>query len=433
MNKDYGMQRLVALGGVWCLDRVAKTKGLPIPCCPKCGASAKATFEHQVWECPWTKALDDPRIQATDGLCSEAKAGFERQAGFWMRGLVPWDWTFGRVAEHALNSKTRIFGPWSNGVWVLPDQAIAATDGSGGEHSADPRLRRVGWGAVVSTAYAVWPIAWASGGVQGTQTVPRAELQALVWLAQNTSGTVDVAIDAAYVVKGVAKGPRFVHDNHMDLWSALWSAMRNRVGKINAFWTKAHCSLDQLEQGLAITWAFVLNHVADQLADEAAEKAQLPAAVVDIVRWIDARASKVQSRLLAASMLWLPDNPDTEVAPVPDSPLQVSKTAVVQDLIGLSDHCVVKKAVVLWCSKCNTSIASSRPVETIRKWLAITCNKKDYAHHPELGKFVMHCSHVPSTYRGVHFCASCGGWKVHKSVKLGKECPGKPTAAGKVF
>ncbi|CAE8582441.1 unnamed protein product, partial [Polarella glacialis] len=281
-----------------------------------------ATFEHQVWECPWTKALDDPRIQATNGLCSEAKAGFERQAGFWMRGLVPWDWTFGRVAEHALNSKTRIFGPWSNGVWVLPDQAIAATDGSGGEHSADPRLRRVGWGAVVSTAYAVWPIAWASGGVQGTQTVPRAELQALVWLAQNTSGTVDVAIDAAYVVKGVAKGPRFVHDNHMDLWSALWSAMRNRVGKINAFWTKSHCSLDQLEQGLAITWAFVLNHVADQLADEAAEKAQLPAAVVDIVRWIDARASKVQSRLLAASMLWLPDNPDTEVAPVPDSPLQ---------------------------------------------------------------------------------------------------------------
>jgi len=125
--------------------------------------------------------------------------GCDEFPAFWLRGLVPWEWTFGRVEEEFDLSPIRVqlYGPWASGVWALPANAVAATDGSGGPNSRDPRLRRVGWGAVVSNGR-LEPIAWASGGVEGPQTVPRSELQAVLWLVSHTSGDVVVYVDAKY-------------------------------------------------------------------------------------------------------------------------------------------------------------------------------------------------------------------------------------------
>eukprot|EP00973_Karenia_brevis_P072627 10088502-Karenia_brevis.AAC.1 len=57
------------------------------------------------------------------------------------------------------------------------------TDGSGGTHSGDPRLRRCGWALVINSANGGMgsaPVGYYGeyGSLDGRQTVPRAELTA---------------------------------------------------------------------------------------------------------------------------------------------------------------------------------------------------------------------------------------------------------------
>ena len=66
----------------------------------------------------------------------------------------------------------------------------------------------------------------------GKQTVPRAELTALIWLARHTHGDVDVAIDSKYVVKGFKKGPKGTYASNLDLWSDLWAASATWKGAL---------------------------------------------------------------------------------------------------------------------------------------------------------------------------------------------------------
>ena len=59
-----------------------------------------------------------------------------------------------------------------------PDTLAAFTDGSGGKNTSDPRLRRCGWAWVIPGPNG--PICGVSGNMTGPQTVPRAELKALI-------------------------------------------------------------------------------------------------------------------------------------------------------------------------------------------------------------------------------------------------------------
>ena len=156
-----------------------------------------------------------------------------------MRGFVPWGWTLGRISEHQDTRRTKVTGAWEFvvGRWQLPPGACAGTDGSGGEYSKDPRLRRCGWGVVVSTLHASdQPLATASGPVRGFQTVPRAELTALFWLARHTDGDADVAVDAKSVVDDFAKGPHGTYSSSQELWAELWNAIGTRAGKLHFVW-----------------------------------------------------------------------------------------------------------------------------------------------------------------------------------------------------
>eukprot|EP00973_Karenia_brevis_P006737 915281-Karenia_brevis.AAC.1 len=59
------------------------------------------------------------------------------------------------------------------------------TDGSGGTHSGDPRLRRCGWAWVINSANGEMghaPVGYYGeyGSLGGRQTVPRAELTAVM-------------------------------------------------------------------------------------------------------------------------------------------------------------------------------------------------------------------------------------------------------------
>eukprot|EP00974_Lingulodinium_polyedra_P099677 9655427-Lingulodinium_polyedra.AAC.1 len=59
---------------------------------------------------------------------------------------------------------------------------IAASDGSGGHHSSDHRLRRCGWGAAIVHRATLRVLGQAWGPLEGPrQSVPRAELAGAAW------------------------------------------------------------------------------------------------------------------------------------------------------------------------------------------------------------------------------------------------------------
>jgi hypothetical protein len=94
-----------------------------------------------------------------------------------------------------------IVGQW--GDWNF-EGAVIGGDGSGGEQTSDPRLRRCGWSAVliqsdpVSPVYGL-PVAAIYGPLLGHQSVARAELNALLQICCRTSGLVTYYIDCESV------------------------------------------------------------------------------------------------------------------------------------------------------------------------------------------------------------------------------------------
>ena len=85
--------------------------------------------------------------------------------------------------------------------------SVGFGDASGGEHTADPRLRRVGW-SYVTFDPETWsngqePLSGSSGGLPGDiQTVNRGELWALGCFLADTSGDGTFVTDSQYVYRG---------------------------------------------------------------------------------------------------------------------------------------------------------------------------------------------------------------------------------------
>ena len=87
------------------------------------------------------------------------------------------------------------------------------------------------------------------------------------------------------------------------------------------------------------------------------------------------------------------------------------------------------KPASLLCSKCNLSIGLQGRVNNIADWLQSDCITRDFAPVPAADA-LMHPSHSPSQYKGLHFCTVCGAWKVRKSKNLLQPCPRHATTAG---
>ena len=130
-----------------------------------------------------------------------------------MRGIVPKGWTF---RNQEVQDKVEPI-PGSDFDEVDPDGHFFL-DGSGGEHSKDPRTRVCGWAWVQpaqSATYPAWPMAGQYGTSPGKQTVPRAEMRALLQLLTkleedgHTNFNARVYTDSALVFKGYNKGPTY--------------------------------------------------------------------------------------------------------------------------------------------------------------------------------------------------------------------------------
>ena len=107
---------------------------------------------------------------------------------FLVEGLVPSSWTVGRLSVP--DTKTWVGGVLLQHVgerFVIPPGVTAGTDGSGGELAQDHRLRSCGFGFALM--YNLRPIGFLIGALGGpAQTVPRAELMALITLCKKLVG-----------------------------------------------------------------------------------------------------------------------------------------------------------------------------------------------------------------------------------------------------
>ena len=99
------------------------------------------------------------------------------------------------------------------------------SDGSGGEFSSVPSLRRAGWSWVYLSADCESLLLARYSGVPGErQTVPRAELTAIIAITERARQPhITIVVDAAYIIKGVRAGERECRSiANADLWDRFW-------------------------------------------------------------------------------------------------------------------------------------------------------------------------------------------------------------------
>ena len=159
----------------------------------------------------------------------------ESHACFWHRGLVPTAWTqrppIPAEVIHEVNS-------------IQPEErfdpnGIAYLDGSGGECSKDPRLRACGWAWIQKYLHDItlepeFNAIGMYGSLEGYQSVPRAELTALirfftflVGLGPGKTGNHTVYTDNKMVYQGFTAGRHIGHGNMSDLWQLMWDLYQN--------------------------------------------------------------------------------------------------------------------------------------------------------------------------------------------------------------
>ena len=147
-----GVLDAVASAGMWPLQRRLEAGYLPPPgeqwACCLCKQHPDTEL-HRVWECP---ALGESLPGMKVDLMLRRQAVQHAQEGpcLWLRGLPYASW-YTAVPEAGDSAET-----WAVGAFleyeVIPSELAERwrwySDGSGGPHGSDPRLRRCGWSLV---------------------------------------------------------------------------------------------------------------------------------------------------------------------------------------------------------------------------------------------------------------------------------------------
>ena len=168
--------------------------------CPRCGLCWES-MKHRLWKCRCNEQLDIPAVRDTQYLIARADyESFDFQC-FWYRGLPPKEW-------YKLPSTDfePTFSAWGSLQGFITDGKFG-TDGSGGDHTANPRLRRCSWGLVhyvITECGRFLQCGAAWGPAPGKQSVPRAELWALIAAAfvSTPGSSPHVTLDCEPVYRG---------------------------------------------------------------------------------------------------------------------------------------------------------------------------------------------------------------------------------------
>ena len=163
---------------------------------------------------------------------------------------------------------------------ILAKGCRGGTDGSGGKEQ-NRWHSRVSAAAVVYSSELLDEYAIMYSRVPGRQTVPRAELWAIICTLKTVAIiTLQIHIfyiDAQYILNGIASDTNLYRDGlNGDLWTMLYTVLLPIKNWCRFVKVKSHVTTesDWIKYGMTKE-AFRCNYIADLVADEAAESFRL--------------------------------------------------------------------------------------------------------------------------------------------------------------
>jgi len=436
--QELGTLDAVVQGAVWPEDRLRESGYITDGRCPACQEAAKDTLLHFYWECDRHRDSSDPAIVKSQDLVAEARRGAAEDPILWLRGLQPQRELDAAIGDFLLpvdgDGDIGIFewGCFADGGLLeeMPSGAFAATDGSGGAHLADSRLRRVSFGLALFAADCTM-LGFIGGGVPGEQTINRAELFAVVMLARRLprATRLPVAVDSSFVLRPGSEDEQSVRGGtvHLDLWGEL----RRRQPEFVFHKVKSHLDWTAAEaQGYPL-WSWLGNQVADAVAGAIGQRLQLPPQVVLEVEALDRRAERILRRLTAVVQATAAVKRPLRERAAPAAEEEVAEAAagsgegeVPAELVLEAPRAAHRwQAIGAEVSVCVACSRGARGSELLPSGQCPGAIASQWAEG-------VHPSHRRGVLDGLRFCTACGSWAAKRAVELQAQC--RPaTAAGK--
>ena len=406
--------------------------------CKRCGKAPETDY-HRIWDCDANRNLKACKKSAN--LVQKAKFGHKILPCLWLRGIVPATWTTDQIpsppdtAEPVVEDLGASFGPSGKLITGGNDRLLGCGDGSGGEKSADPRLRRVGWAWVLLKSHlaeCASDIVYTKTSVLAgrRRTVNRSELAALVDFAASTEGAATFVTDSSYVMAGVSKikrsglkGKRAKHKFNADLWADLTALLTGRDFSVEK--VESHLDVDDDSKWAGIypkSWVFG-NSWADLFAGGAADDAALPSSIIASIEWIDDISQQIRTRIAETLIDAAEKDPRPPRTPTPKKVIAVGTARRKREEarrrnLAATQHTVSSDKQHVTCRVCGiTPLAKD-----VDAWLQTACAAPlmrpfcpDVAAPSEgapvkVGLNEIHPSHCPSfaVKLGLWFCSTCG-------------------------
>jgi len=375
---------------------------------------------------------------------------------FWLRGIVPRYATY-YPEPHEDNWLWNINENICE--WFI-EQGNIYTDGSGGEFSNDKRIRRVGcaWAFVYPGQQSHKMYHGQNGHVVGRQTVPRAELRALIAAMQAIRSYVEmrqykvninitIHIDNKGVVLGTTNKAKTLKTNNVDLWTQYWEVVEQlhhpditiKIQKV-----KGHATEEDIRQGIITKEHAWGNTVADEWAKTAASRHLVVGTITQDARQrvtlCDRWATLIQKRALAICQLFLKKAARYKQPEEQDQAYRITNKYKMEQL----GHSIVQvgntrssctKCLQIWLNRqLNVIIGQGRKCYGTTPWI-------NYGDHGNRGLATPlqgipmhltgkapHVSHSIAylTEHGIVFCQRCGYHAKHMLRKLALPCHKTP-------
>lgn len=205
---------------------------------PRCGGENE-TLLHRRWTCPDNCNATHPAIRSTQHLIPDAVKGCENNFAFWVGWLRTGSMVNPKVCRVPIQDC--ITTTEDRFAEILKLTGVCGRDGSGGKNSSHPRCRAVGagCGTLILRGQEIddeWiqEEAWMVSKVPGRQTVPRAEIWAVLMVLLVWDGAYDLAIitDASYTVKGMEGLARLKNSRgpNRDIWTLIYAQLDSKGG-----------------------------------------------------------------------------------------------------------------------------------------------------------------------------------------------------------
>ena len=277
------------------------------PHCRLCGAAVQDLW-HTAYEC--RPVLDKEQFKDSEPLIESAHKHRGHNSALWLHGCCS-----GLHDEVPLPGDQEQVEYWPQENW---QPGTYYSDASGGEHSADPILRRAGVGACslarvcdVDGQFSPAISCYLKAPLPGpAQTINRGELYAIIKLLQhivNVPGKITTIItDSQYCVTGYRAGESAQQARwNDDLWDLFFSQVRRLDGQVHLIKVKSHLEIQDVILGHVLLRDVTGNAMADCIARQAADSAAIDEKVAQNILIKIAHSKKVMKHLVCTTLEYL--------------------------------------------------------------------------------------------------------------------------------